>query len=50
MIYRKWSLLSGTVAATTVIAGAVVVGNLLFGQEDPFRKPIPKKQSEFTSK
>ncbi|KAJ8444729.1 hypothetical protein Cgig2_030403 [Carnegiea gigantea] len=33
MIYRKWSLLSGTMALTGGVIGAVVIANLLFVKE-----------------
>ncbi|CAO2839372.1 unnamed protein product [Amaranthus hypochondriacus] len=50
MIYRKWSLLSSTAVITGGIIGAVVVGNLLFVQENPFMKPDLKKENNSSSK
>lgn len=49
MIYRKWSLLSGTMALTGGVIGAVVIANLLFVKEDPFLKPQPQKQMNASS-
>ncbi|KNA21251.1 hypothetical protein SOVF_044970, partial [Spinacia oleracea] len=49
MIYRKWSLLSSTAVITTGIVGAFVLGNLLFVNQDPFPKQVPKKQNASSS-
>ncbi|GMH00436.1 hypothetical protein Nepgr_002275 [Nepenthes gracilis] len=50
MMYRKWSLLTATVAITGSIVAAVVVGNLLFVENDPFLKPQPRKQDTPSTK